>query len=196
MNRLIAIAVILGACGGKKDEGAPAAKSQPAPTAPTPTPTAEPTPAPTPPAAPNTQYGSCHFKVTGVVTAEETTPGGASAQMVTSWLDAKSKEVMKISKDSWMVNCTGKDVQLTISSNTQTGPATMGPKDYTLDGKNNKDAGVLFGGKISALAAKGTVKITALDDTHIAGTFSLEGDSLADPKGAFKAEGEFDFKKP
>lgn len=190
MRTCLALALVLVACGPKKEDipsAPPPAEEHTAPAT-----------KPPPPAKhvlSVAELGTCHLTASGAVTADQTTPGGRPATNVSYWLtETERKNMMGV--DGFVVNCIGPDIkfQLVPGGGKQDG-MPFKPKRYDFDkGKGDANIMVAFG-KATLTAATGTIDVTAFDTHHIVATIDLTG-KLAPGGGDVKLTGTFDLTCP
>jgi hypothetical protein len=162
----------------------------------------------------DTGSGSCHVTVTGDVTADWTSGGGASAVGYGPWVanPGVTTIIGALDESFFVVNCEGPGDNYVGFLTTTDSKIPMEPATYAIAA----DASALSGeggGKIAplisldgtdsnwSLATQGEFVITAFDDQHIAGTFSLPmTDAFADLNGTSKGDalitGVFDYANP
>lgn len=162
------------------------------------------------------ESGFCHVEVSGDVNAEWTAPGGYSAVGYGPWVPEATAAASPIATDDtfFLVNCTGENDNYVGFGANLDQHIPMAPGTYTIPTAQNA-----FGvaGPVSPIgmlitlggtdtnwgpSQDGTLIITAFDEEHIAGTFSVTvSDVLADlggtpSKGSAVITGEFDFANP
>jgi hypothetical protein len=141
------------------------------------------------------EMGNCHLTASGVVTADQTTPGGRPATNISYWMSPEDQKTM-MGVDGFVVNCNGPDIRFSIvpGGGKQDG-MPFKAKTYTFtNGKG--DANIMIGlGKASVTNVNGSVDITAFDSHHIAGTVALSG-KMTPGNGEEKLAGSFDLVCP
>lgn len=162
----------------------------------------------------NAALGSCHVKVEGDVTAEWTAGGGASAVGYGPWVPSAAATVAGITLDEsfFIVNCQGDGENYVGFLPAGESTIPMAPASYTIEPADNA-FGASQTGAITTLlglagtdtnwgpSAQGQLVITAFDEHHIAGTFTIPvTDVLARLNGVSKGNavitGEFDYTNP
>ncbi|HUS30862.1 MAG TPA: hypothetical protein VMZ53_20265, partial [Kofleriaceae bacterium] len=147
------------------------------------------------------EMGKCELKVSGAVTAEQTTFGGRPATNVTYWMTEEEKKNL-MGVDGFAVNCSGKDIKFSMTPIGKPELMPFAPKKYVFKGGHSDGASVnvLFPalGQTATLGdPNGTIDVTAFDKKHIAGTISLSGKFVGKgAKGNVTMSGSFDFKCP
>ena len=153
--------------------------------------------------APN-ELGQCHVDVTGAETVSWDAGGGVAATLIDYWLAEDSREIMG-DAFGFIVNCSSDLGYVGFLGGSKASAETipMGGGTYTLQDANNLDTvingGIDLEGSDALWSPRpgGTLEITALDDTHIAGTFDF---SVYDLFGADDQElhvtGSLDFENP
>ncbi|MBA3451929.1 MAG: hypothetical protein H0T42_02390, partial [Deltaproteobacteria bacterium] len=188
-NFFIAVSVlVLAGCPEKKQdyeqqkpEEVAAAKREAAP---------PPKPKRNPPPA---DLGSCKLTVTGGITAEQTSPGGKDATNVAYWYTADERKNM-MGVDGYMVSCKGDQFRFSLlPGGGKLDGMPFGPKKFTFIKDKSDGASVTMTfGQATLSDVKGTVEITALDKTHIAGTIDLAGKVVPGNK-QIKVTGSFNY---
>lgn len=162
----------------------------------------------------NAELGSCHVKVEGDVTAEWTATGGASAVGYGPWVPSAAATVAGITLDEtfFIVNCQGDGDNYVGFMPAGDSKIPMTPASYTIEPADNA-FGASQTGAITTLlgldgtdtnwgpSAPGQLVITAFDEHHVAGTFTIPvTDVLARLNGVSKGNavitGEFDYTNP
>jgi hypothetical protein len=147
------------------------------------------------------ESGSCTVKVSGSITAEQTSPGGTSRSVTSYWFAPDDKQLTAMfgedrEKISLILNCTGKDINLNILARDKSKAGVpFGPKLYTIERKGELHV-MASANKEPLGGLKGTIEITAFDASHIAGTIELEGHVMVDKSKPVKISGTFDYKCP
>jgi hypothetical protein len=160
-------------------------------------------PAPPPPPPPKKaltpeELGKCDLKVTGALTAEQTTFGGRSATNVTYWMSEDEKKNL-MGVDGFAINCMADKIKLSLTPIGKPDLQPFAPKKYVFKGGHSDGAAisVLFPPQTTLGDPNGTVDITAFDKSHIAGTIELSGKLMGKgAKGSATVSGSFDFKCP
>ncbi len=162
--------------------------------------------------------GTCDVTASGGETGTFSTPADASTLLVSYWLTDQEKTAMKASDTDMplAIVCDGGAVLVSITSNGSLNQKNFpkGPSEFTFLADENfvvnasTDSAVIVTVQIKkyatnwALKDNGYLKITALDDNHIAGEFRFsERDSFAKVGSATAAPdtlvtGTFDYKNP
>ena len=141
------------------------------------------------------------MKVSGALTAEQTSGGGTSRSVTSYWFKPDDKQLTMMfgddpAKVGLILNCTGKDINLNILARDRTKDGVpFGPKLYTIERKGELHV-MASANKEPLGGLKGTIEITAFDASHIAGTIELEGHAMVDKTKPVKISGTFDYKCP
>jgi hypothetical protein len=134
--------------------------------------------------------GSCKVKVTGAATIDQT--DSAAAVQASWWLTDVDRAVFP-QADSFMVNCSGQQVQVSI--NTKPGIATLGAKAYTLSDKEDQ-MGIQAAVAGTALETpKGKIDITRFDLERMTGSIVVTG-KLPPTKRVVTIKADFDVPCP
>lgn len=204
--KFFVLALVLAAACGKDDSS----KASPPEAAPRPPKAPEPAPhqvevPPAKVAEPPTKRddGACKVEITGSAkVAEEVSHGGISAVSVSYWSDAATRKMLwRDGKEGFIVNCDGPRASISFTASGSKEALPFAAKRYpVLKGASD---GVHMLGRIkdadhaSLMGAEGTFEITAIDATHIAGTFEVKAKTLGDgPPGEAVIKGSFDYKCP
>ena len=166
------------------------------------------------PAAGDSPMGSCHVTVTGDVTAEWTSDGGAKSVGYGPWIPQAggTTAIGALDESFFILNCKGPGESYIGFGPVHKAKIPMQPGTYTIEPATNV-AGSSENGIITAMlgldgtdtnwgaSAQGQLVITAFDDQHIAGTFTIPvTDVLTKLSGTHKGEavitGEFDYANP
>ncbi len=125
---------------------------------------------------PPADLGSCNLSVSGGITAEQTTPGGKEATNVAYWYTAEERKNM-MGVDGYVVNCKGDKFRFSLlPGGGKLDGMPFAPKKFTFAKGKSDGANVMLAfGQATLADPNGTVEITALDKTHIAGTIDLAG---------------------
>jgi hypothetical protein len=168
----------------KPEEVAAAAKRESAP---------PPRPKKNPPPA---DLGTCKITVSGGITAEQTSPGGKDATNVSYWFTADERKNM-MGVDGYVVNCKGDKFRFSLlPGGGKLDGMPFAPKKFTFAKGKSDGANVMMAfGQATLADPTGTVEITQLDKTHIAGTIDLAGKVVPGNKQV-KVTGEFNLVCP
>jgi len=125
---------------------------------------------------PPADLGTCNLTLSGAMTAEQTTPGGKDATNVAYWYTADERKNM-MGVDGYVVNCKGDKLRFSLlPGGGKLDGMPFAPKKFTFaKGKSDGASVMLAVGSTTLGDPTGTVEITALDKTHIAGTVDLAG---------------------
>ncbi len=149
---------------------------------------------------PRFDLGSCSLEVTSNVIASTTppstftelAPGGDAAAQLSYWGDKLG------TKEGLVIRCAGAKTSVTFTAREQSRASLPpGPNKYAISPVDRivEVAGRLEQARFSM--TDGTFEITALDDTHVAGTFELRTVfSHERSRVSGKVKGRFDFKCP
>ena len=162
----------------------------------------------------DTDMGFCHVKVEGDVTAEWTSPGGASSVGYGPWVPSATGTIAGVNLDAsfFVVNCQGDGENYVGFMPMGDAMIPMEPATYTIEAGDNV-FGASEGGQMTTLlgldgtdtnwgpSAQGQLVITEFDANHIAGTFTIPvTDVLAGMTGSSKGDavitGEFSYTNP
>jgi hypothetical protein len=136
-------------------------------------------------------FGTCTLKASGAFSAEETIQGDRKSASSKYWQSEDERGATPI--PALTVNCTGKDIRLSIVS-APTADVPYGLKTYDVGGKNSEV--VLLGRAGDQLSDfKGTVVIDVFDNKRVAGTVKISAKQGMGKKRV-TIEGSFDFACP
>lgn len=136
-------------------------------------------------------FGTCTLKASGAFSAEETIQGDKKSVASKYWQSEDERGATPI--PALTVNCTGKDIRLSIVSSPNA-DVPYGLKTYEVAGKNSEL--VLLGRAGDQLSDfKGTVVIDVFDDKRVAGTVKINAKQGMGKKRV-TIEGSFDFACP
>jgi hypothetical protein len=200
---ILVLVLFLGACGKKEEAAAPAPAPSPAPA---PAPTPAPTPAPASPEAPASAepaqptaaapaatapaagQGRCELTVTGDATFSGVGAGGTSSVIVGYWYSEDEAKKAYIAKDdpneaNLLINClpAGAKVSFVPSRGSTTKDIPFGPGKYALAKGRSKPGQftvLMTIGKDPYGSAEGTLEISKMDATGIAGTATFTAESI------------------
>jgi hypothetical protein len=204
MRNVLLLAALLG-CTKAPDRATP----EPAPAPPGPTNPQPPTPVPVEPPklthapVPPTMrdYGACRVSIRGPATIEQLA-GGPNVSL-SYWDLENDRWMFPAGKQGLSLSCEGPQASLQFLTSDETA-ATFpnAPKKYTLD-RVSKNVVGLIGSLNDAERtyfqnAEGTFEITAIDASHIAGTFDLKAGYVmkSGRSGDATIKGTFDYKCP
>ncbi len=145
---------------------------------------------------PPADLGTCKITVSGGITAEQTTPGGKDATNVAYWYTADERKNM-MGVDGYVVNCKGDKFRFSLlPGGGKLDGMPFAPKKFTFAKGKSDGANVMMAfGQATLADPTGTVEITQLDKTHIAGTIDLAGKVVPGNKQV-KVTGEFNLVCP
>jgi hypothetical protein len=191
-STLLAVLVLAG-CPEKEDYRQPEAEKALATGT---TPRADQPPPPPPKKGPPADLGTCTIKVTGGMTAEQVTPGGKNTTNVSYWYSPEERKNM-MGVDGYVVNCNGDKFRFSIlPGGGKEDGMPFGPKKFTFSKGKSDGANVMMAfGQATLADPSGTIDITALDKTHIAGTVELSGKVVPGNK-PIKVSGSFNLICP
>jgi len=145
---------------------------------------------------PPADLGTCNLTLSGAMTAEQTTPGGKDATNVAYWYTADERKNM-MGVDGYVVNCKGEKLRFSLlPGGGKLDGMPFAPKKFTFaKGKSDGASVMLAVGSATLGDPTGTIDITALDKTHIAGTVDIAGKMVPGNK-AVKLTGSFNLICP
>jgi len=148
-------------------------------------------------AGPPADLGKCTIDVSGALTGSQTSVGGKEATNVAYWYtEAERKNMMGV--DGYVINCKGDQFKFSLlPGGGKLDGMPFAPKKFTFVKGKADGASVMmtFGPTASLADPSGTVEITSLDLTHIAGTIDLTGKVMPGKKDV-KVSGTFDLVCP
>ncbi len=145
---------------------------------------------------PPADLGTCKITVSGGITAEQTSAGGKDATNVAYWYTADERKNM-MGVDGYVVNCKGDKFRFSLlPGGGKLDGMPFAPKKFTFAKGKSDGANVMMAfGQATLADPTGTVEITQLDKTHIAGTIDLAGKVVPGNKQV-KVTGEFNLVCP